>query len=196
MMTPWGYEMATLTPIVSVASFNTMTGSVYATNPRVETALLAASQAIRNRCGWHISPSATCTAYPNGGSNMLRLPAGYISGITSITEDGAVIQATDYEWRRDGLVRRKEHMWTPNWNGLTVVYTAGYDANAAPDLTEAVRAITEGVLSVAAGVSSESADGVTISYASSASSIANALVGSGAYDTMLAPYKVVNAHAT
>ena len=81
--------------------------------------------------------------------------------------------------------RRKQH-----------AQAAGYDANAAPDLTEAVRAITEGVLSVAAGVSSESADGVTISYASSASSIANALVGSGAYDTMLAPYKVVNAHAT
>ena len=196
MMTPWGYEMATLTPIVSVASFNTMTGSVYATNPRVETALLAASQAIRNRCGWHISPSATCTAYPNGGSNMLKLPAGYISGITSITEDGAVIPDTDYSWRRDGLVKRKEHMWTPNWGGLSVVYTAGYEAGATPDLVEAVRAITEGVLAVSAGVTSESADGVTISYSANASSIANALVGTGSYDFMLAPYKVVNAHAT
>lgn len=194
MMTPWGYEMDSITPLLSVSAFNTMTGNVYATNPRVETALLAASQAIRNYCGWHISPSASCTAYPAGGGHVLRLPATCVSGITSVTEDGAVLPAEDYEWRRDGLIRRRVCRWTPNWNGLTVVYTAGYAAGAAPDLVEAVRAITEGVLSVAAGVSSESADGVTISYSANASSIAQSLTLS--QKAALAPYKVVNAHAT
>lgn len=194
MMTPWGYEMESIPPLVSVEDFNTMTGGAYVSNPRVETALLAASQAVRDKCGWHVSPSATCTAYPEGGGYMLRLPAAYVSGITSITEDGAVLDSSEYEFRRNGLVRRKCHRFTPNWDGLTVVYTAGYDAGAAVGLAETVRTITEGVLSVAAGVTSESADGVTISYKANASSIAAALTDQ--QDASLAPYKVVNAHAT
>lgn len=195
MMTPWGYEMDSITPIVSVSDFNTMTGSKYATNPRTETALLAASQAIRNYCGWHISPSAACTAYPEGGGIIARLPATYVRGITSITEDGEVLDSAEYEWRHDGLIKRKyPRRWTPNWGKLSVAYTAGYDAGAAKDLAEAVRAITEGVLAVSAGVTSESADGVSISYAASASSIAQALTMS--QKANLAPYKVVNSHGT
>lgn len=195
MITPWGYEVVSLDPIVSEADFNAMTGYKYANNPRLEAALAAASQAIRNECGWHISPSVSCTAYPEGGGAVMRLPAGHVSSVTSITENGKQLDPAAYEWRRDGLVRRVfPDKWTDKWSGLTVVYTAGYAASAAPDLMEAVRSITEGVLAVSAGVTSESADGVTISYSINASSIAAGLTAS--QKANLAPYKVVNAHAT
>ena len=70
---------------------------------------------------------------------------------------------------------------------------AGFDADAVPDLKEAVRSIAEGVLSVAAGVNSESADGVSISYSANASSIAAALTEQ--QRSALAPYRLVVSHA-
>lgn len=193
MRTPWGYDVASLSPIISVADFNTRTGNAYATNPRVGAALEAASQAIRNYCGWHVSPSVQCTAYPVGGDVVAKLPAGYVSAITSITEDGTTLTSDDYEWRRDGLIKRAyPYRWSDKWDGIVAVYQAGYDAGAVADLSEAVVAIAAGVLAVSAGVTSESADGVSISYAQSASSIAAGLTYQ--QKEALSAYKVVTSH--
>ena len=124
----------------------------------------------------------------------MKLPASYVSAISSVEEDGAALDSGKYEWRRDGLLRRACFAnWSSSWDGIKVVYTAGYDINAVPDLAEAVRAITEGVLAVSAGVISESADGVSISYSQNASSIAAALTAS--QKSALDVYKVVSSHA-
>lgn len=193
MRTPWGYDVGEeLPPLLSVAEFNTMTGGAYATNPRVEGALKAASQAIRNYCGWHICPSMSCIAEPKGGGNVKRLPAGYVSAISRVTDGGEELDEQAYEWREDGLLRRNH--WSKKWGGVLVEYTAGYETSAVPDLAEAVASITSGVLSVAAGVTSESADGVSISYSANASSIASALTTQ--MRTAFGAYKVVSSHAS
>ena len=193
MRTPWGYDAEDLGPIISVNQFHAITDCAYMDNPRVESALLAASQAIRNYCGWHISPSVQCTAYPEGGAIVAKLPAGYVSEIVRITEDGTVLSSGDYEWRRDGLIKRAfPHRWSSKWDGIKAEYMAGYEAEAVPDLVEAICAITTGVMSVSAGVISESADGVSISYSQSASSIAAGLTA--AQKSALESYKVVSSH--
>lgn len=191
MRTAWGYEVdGTISPIISVDQFNQMTGGAYTGNPRIESALAAASQAIRNHCGWHVAPSMSCVAHPVGGTHVMRLPAAYVSAIAKVTEDG--VELADYEWRSDGLLRNKRR-WCEKWNGVEVEYTAGYDSAAVPDLAEAVCAIAAGVLSVSAGVTSESADGVTISYRQDAASIAASLTSQ--QKSALEPYKVVSSHA-
>lgn len=193
MRTPWGYEADNLPPIITEEKFHEITDCAYIYNPRIRSALMAASQAIRNYCGWHICPSAQCTAYLTGGAIVAKLPAGYVSTVTSVTEDGVALTAGDYEWRRDGLLKRAfPHKWSDKWDGIEVAYTAGYELDAVPDLAEAICAITAGVLSVSAGVISESADGVSISYSQSASSIAAGLTA--AQKSALEAYKVVNAH--
>lgn len=193
MRTPWGYDVDALDPIISVSDFHVITNCAFLNNSRAESALLAASQAVRNYCGWHICPSLTCTAHPSGGAVVAKLPAGYVSAITSITEDGTELSTSDYEWRRDGLIKRAyPYRWSDKWDGIEAVYTAGYVAEAVPDLAEAVCAIAAGVLSVSAGVISESADGVSISYSQSASSIAAGLTGQ--QKTALEAYKVVSSH--
>lgn len=193
MMTPWGYEAEEIPPIITPERFHALTNMAYRDNPRMESALLAASQAVRNYCGWHICPAVECTAHPDGGGKVLRLPAGYVSEITKVTEDGEELNEGQYEWRRDGLLRRAQFKrWSPRWDGIEVKYTAGYEASAVPDLTEAVCAITAGVLSVSAGVISESADGVSVSYSQSASSIAAGLTA--AHKSALEAYKVVSSH--
>ena len=156
MRTAWGYDVNELEPLLSVEDFNDMTGGTYEDNDKAETALLAASQAVRNYCGWHIAPSLECTAYPVGGGKVIKLPAGYVSDIASITEDGTLLTDGKYEWRHNGLIRRACFKnWSNGWDVIEVIYTAGYDIDAVPDLAEAVRAITESVLAVSAGVISE-----------------------------------------
>lgn len=195
MRTAWGYDVSdNLAPIISVSEFNQMTGGAYSSNPRVEAALKAASQAIRNHCGWHVCPSMSCTANPVGGAVVARLPATYVSAISSITENDTTLASTEYEWRKDGLIKRVwPDKWNDAWGGLEVEYTAGYSVDAVPDLAEAVCSITAGVLAVSAGVNSESADGVSISYSSSASSIAAGLTSQ--QKSALEPYRVVDSHA-
>lgn len=195
MRTAWGYDVSgeSIDPLMSVAEFNTITGNAYNGNPRIESALKAASQVIRNYCGWHVCPSMQCTAHPKGDA-VKRLPAAYVSAISSITENGTELEATDYEWREDGLIKRAGFSrWSDTWNAIEVEYTAGYAIGAVPDLAEAVAAIVAGVLSVSAGVASESADGVSISYSASASSIAASLTSQ--VKSALNQYKVVSSHA-
>lgn len=195
MRTAWGYDVdGAINPIITVSQFNALTGDTYSSNPRVEAAINAASQAIRNHCGWHICPAMTCTAYPAGGTVVSRLPASYVSAINSVTEDGTTLTTDDYQWRRDGLLKRAyPYKWSETWDAVVVEYVAGYSVDAVPDLIEAVVSIASGVLTVTAGVMSESADGVSISYASSASSIASSLTS--AQKSALEPYKVVGSHA-
>ena len=193
MRTAWGYDVnGTLAPILSVADFAAMTGMQ--ASDRIESALNAASQAIRNYCGWHITPSVKCTANPSGGEVVAKLPAGYVSSIESVTENGTALAATNYQWRKDGLLKHVlPCRWCDAWDGIEVVYNAGYEADAVPDLIEAVCAIASGVLAVAPGVSSESADGVSISYSASAASVAAALTSQ--QKNALEPYKLRSSHA-
>ena len=191
MRTVWGYDVSeTLQPIISVSEFNSITGGKYIDDERIEAAINAASQAIRNYCGWHVCPSLTCTANPVGGATVARLPAAYVSSITSVSENGVAV--TDYEWRKDGLLKR-EYPWTSKYDAIEVVYKAGYDVSAVPDLVEAVCSIVSGVLAVSAGVTAESADGVSISYSASAASIAAGLTST--QKAALTMYKAVSSHA-
>lgn len=197
MLTAWGYEVdgGGVPPLLSVDDFDSMTGGRYAGDLRGAAALNAASQAVRNACGWHVAPSLECRAVPLAVQpRLVQLPANAVTAVSSVTENGAELARGEYEWRRDGLVRRAcFKTWPQGWGAVEVAYTAGYEAGAVPDLAEAVRAIAEGVLAVSAGVVSESADGVSISYSANASSVAAALTEQ--QRAALAPYRLVSAHA-
>ena len=123
MRTPWGYDAEDIGPIVSLEQFHAITNCAYMDNLRLDSALYAASQAIRNYCGWHICPSVKCTAYPEGGAIVAKLPAGYVSEIVKITEDGTELSSGDYEWRRDGLLKRSfPRKWCGKWDSIEAEY--------------------------------------------------------------------------
>jgi hypothetical protein len=196
MFTAWGYEVdgSSIPPLLAVEDFDSMTGGKYAGDLRAVSALEAASQAVRNACGWHIAPVLACTATPlHVQPRLVALPANAVTAVTSVVEDGVELTAGEYEWRRDGLVRRAcFKCWPRGWDAVTVSYEAGYEAGAVPDLAEAVRAIAEGVMAVAPGVTSESADGVAVSYSAAASSVAAALTSQ--QRSALAQYRLVMAY--
>lgn len=193
MRTAWGYDVnEALPPLLTPEEYVYRTGAQ--ADARIEGAIAAVSQAIRNYCGWHISPSVECTANPVGGAVVAKLPAGYVSAIESVTENETALSATDYEWRKDGLLKRSApNLWTDKWGGIEVVYTAGYSGEAVPDLLEVTCGIVSGVLAVAPGVMSESADGVSISYSANSASVAAALTSQ--QKSALEAYKLRSSHA-
>jgi len=205
VFTAWGYEIdgTQLPPLLTVEAFDQLTGGRYAGDLRAASALSAASQAVRNACGWHVAPNLQCsyTAQRIGDADgrparMFALPALLVTGVDGLTESGVELADGEYEWARDGLVRRCcWKCWPTAWNAVTVEYSAGFDAGAVPDLAEAVRAIAEGVIAIGgtAGVRSESADGVTIAYDVDASSVAAALTER--QRAALSPYRLVRAYA-
>ena len=201
MMTPWGYEVdGELPPLVEFADFDAMTGGRWSGDMRALSAIAAASQAIRNHCGWHVSPSMPCKARITAEGRMARVPAAYVSEYASVKErdprtgqwNGLALPG-EVETRHDGLLRRIGTRFAPAWDGIEVEYTAGYDCCSVPDLANAVVGIAEAVLMMPRGVASESADGVAVTYTASAQSIANSMTQ--AQRSALAPYKVVGSHA-
>lgn len=189
MYTPWGYEVESLPPIISASDYQTITGRT-----ATDEAVKAASAAIRNVCGWHVAPSIECTAsvVPNG--RLLNLPARYVSAISSVTESGESLTSGDYEARQDGLIRRCGFRnWGQDWQGITIVYTAGFSLDAVPDLADIAIKIIDAAQSVPVGVASETAGNVSISYDTAVSAVsAQAAL---AYAFALAPYKLVSSHA-
>lgn len=157
--TMWGYEVdeTTIPSLISVAEFNAMTGNRWQGDLSVEPVLAAVSQAIRNYCGWHLSPSLKCVAKCSATGHYIGLPALHVSSITEVSDDGNVI--TDYEWKTNGSLRSK--CFTQKWQGVQVKYTAGLDDTL---LKTIVTQVASNNLASPAGVREERAGQVSISY--------------------------------
>lgn len=193
MHTPWGYTVDELPPMVDEAAFNEATGNRYKGDLRLASALEAASAAVRAECGWHIAPSLACSAALTADGRIAQLPARLVTAIASVREDGMELSAGQFEARQDGLLRRAcFRNWTASWGGVEVDYQAGFEETPA-DVAAIVARIAEAGLASPVGVSSETAGGVTVSYAVSQTAVAGAMTD--AVRQALAPYRLVSAHA-
>lgn len=142
-------------------------------------ALEAADAMVRTYCGWHIAPSRTETVtIPNWWwTARLLLPTLYLTALSSVTVNGAVIDLTTVGFTSSGVVSwlPTSTVWVNAGLGDAVfVMTHGY-ASTPPDVLQVV-------LSLAARGISTSADGglvarsrqvgqVSVSYSSVSSSI-------------------------
>ncbi|MET9286498.1 hypothetical protein [Nocardia beijingensis] len=85
---------------------------------------------IRDYCGWHIAPAATETITLDGtGATIVQIPTLQLSAVASVTENGVVLQVTEYEWSADGTLRRLPlgRCWTNRYRGVVVECTHGFD---------------------------------------------------------------------
>lgn len=191
-MTPWGYEVdGSLPPLVTVAAFNTATGGRWSSDPRTEGAVLAASAAVRNACGWHVAPSMDCRAtIDTEGGRTIWLPASSVTDVTALTVDG---EAATFQWSRLGQVVSDTRLpWM--LQGAEVEYEAGYEADSS--ITGLVIGIANRSLALSPGVTQETAGGVSVSIAPSAATASVvASLTSHDYDALM-PYRAVMAHAT
>lgn len=196
-VTTWGYELTneqTLTDIISVNEFNTMTGGRYTGDTRIASSIAAASLALRNYCGWHLAGSFTCKISWNvknrgiirhGSDLTIQLPAKFVSGITSVSIAGETV--TDITFQTNGLLTVFDAPYCGKRDVIEVVYTAGIpDASA---IKEMVSQMVTLQLAKSYGVTSEAAGGVSITYNSAwTNGSFGSVIDNNA--AMLAPYRL------
>lgn len=193
--TPWGYDVdGTLPPLITAEEFCAIKGSNWEGDERLYSAIAAASASIRNACGWHVAPSVPCRATVDGERNRnVFLPTNHLTGVTSVSVGGTGV--TDYQWSRIGQVCLARPL-PCKLQAAEVEYVAGYDIDALPDLAEAVAAVVLHRIALSYGVVSESAGGVSISYAQSAAYGGATAALTDSESAALMPYRVVRSHAS
>ena len=178
LITNWGYSLYdddSFGAILTVADFNLITAGKYTSDTRVPALIDAATSAVRNYCGWHISPSLVCSfsdmlLYGNGrikqvnNDLVIQLPATMVSEIQAVYIDQTEFER--YVLDNNGLVHliNLAHV-ASRISRITVVYTAGVSAEMMAGVRELIASRVVHGLSGTAGVASETAGGVSISYA-------------------------------
>ena len=201
IVTNWGYtltELEELPGLLSLEEFNTFTANKYAGDMRISSEISAACASIRNCCGWHISPAAACELeehilYEDGrikrrGSDlMIQLPARFVASVSNVMINDDVIE--DYILERNGI------LWLLNVDPrlsrktkITVAYTAGLDD--LPAIKELIAHMVTHALAVPAGITSEAAGGVSVTYNASWVKSARATALPDDNREVLAPYRL------
>lgn len=183
-LSPWGYiiDAESLPGFISESDFTIFTNRKFADDTRIPVVIPSASEAIRNYCGWHISPSLTCGMIYNvrdlrdafvGPDLLVQLPATYVTGIQKVILNAVLNPSTglyegdetdDYEiGMGTGLLRIYDVGCLDRKSRIFIKYTAGYTStpSAIKELTadRVAHAVTNPF-----GVSSEAAGGVSVSY--------------------------------
>lgn len=202
LLTNWGYTLTdadSVPSMLAVDEFDEFTADKYSGDVRTEANIKAAEAAIRNYCGWHVSPSLECelsiTFFDKrvatvGGGILIQLPAAFVSSVNSVYVDGAEVET--YVLETNGVLR----IYGLNWYGIrkytpiVVRYTAGVSADMAAGLKELIAHRVTHALASSAGVQSETAGGVSITYNASWTNNARATALADDNLQVLQPYKL------
>lgn len=186
--TPWGYAVDYLPPIIDVAEFKSLQPGLSSTDDEIQAVLDAVSSAVRDYCGWHISPSLECSYIGQGDGRILMLPAMGVRSIESLEIDGVSIQ--DYEWTAAGMVRLKSVVFPDAWRSVECAYTAGFDGGA---ISQVVAQVAANSIVAAPGVANERAGNVSITYNQTGAGITGGVSLLPRDNALLAPYRLVRA---
>ena len=195
-LSPWGYifDAETLPNLITTTDFSNYTnGKFGTTDARISSNIASASEAIRNYCGWHISPSLYCGMVYNvwdlrdafvGPDLLVQLPATYVTEIVKVVLDAKWNSDAD-DW--DGEIIDDPDRFDLTGGGLLKVYDVGardrrskifvgYVAGL-PSTPEALKELTTSRVASALcnpyGVASETAGGVSVSYSAALTSRSN-----------------------
>ena len=187
VLTKWGYSVdSELGPIISVDDFQTATGGrMVSSEERIEAVLASVSQAIRDWCGWHVSPNLECTWKGQGEGNLMLLPCFGVPDVESLSVEGN--EVTDFEWLNSGLIRIPCR-FPDKWRSCDVVYRAGFDATGA--LSAAVVQLASNALAATPGVREEHAGQVGATYNQTEVGVSGGVRLLASDYSLLAPYRL------
>ena len=202
LLTAWGYSIANATALsnlLTVQEFNTLTANKYTGDSRIEPNIKAASQAVRNYCGWHIYPAYSCKIQTsfydkrisrNGNMILIQLPATFVVGITSVRIGGVAYES--YVLETSGLLRifGVSEYFEP-YTTLEVEYSAGLSDALVANIQELVAHRVTHALASSAGIQSEAAGGVSITYSAVWTNSARSTALPDDNKEVLAPYRLM-----
>lgn len=202
LLTAWGYSIANteaLANLLTVQDFNTLTANKYAGDGRIEPNIKAASQAVRNYCGWHIYPSSSCELLTsfydkrisrNGNMILVQLPATFVTAVTSVKIGG--VDCQNFVLETNGILRifGISEYFEP-YTSFEVEYTAGLSDELVANIQELVAHRVTHALASSVGVQSETAGGVSITYSAAWTNSARSTALPSDNKEVLAPYRLM-----
>ena len=202
LFTQWGYSVDndTLPALLTTIELDALTAGKYIGDGRVVPNIAAASAVIRNYCGWHVYPSLACelnttlfdkSIVLSDRMLMIQLPATFVSSIESIQIGGVEYDET-YVLMPNGILRVYGLPWSRMtlWTPVVIRYTAGIPEGAAEGLKELVTHRVTHALESSAGVQSETAGGVSITYNASWINGSRATALADDNKEVLSPYRL------
>lgn len=175
--TPWGYSVFLgdegMPPLITPAQLEAATGGRFgASTPGVADVIASVSSTVRDACGWHVSPVLDVEERTQGPGRVIALRTLMMPSVDSITEEGRELGAGEFEFDQRGLVRRAcFRAWPERWGSVVARYRSGIPIEMAPALVSVVSQVAANALAAPAGVQSEQAGNVSISYNQTASGV-------------------------
>ena len=194
-LTNWGYSVANMTylpDMINVIEFNELTAKKYYRDVRVLPNISAAQAAIRNYCGWHVSPPLPCIFEADSISTgrVLQLPARYVSSVESVTFNGETLPPESYHLKSNGLLYFNRKLLGSSWGDIIVKYTAGVPDGLMDAIKELIAHRVTHALAQSYGVQSEAAGGVSVTYNATWTNNARATALPSDNKEVLAPYRL------
>lgn len=201
VQTKWGYtltDLDSLPDMLSDEEFDEYTANRYAGDVRIAPNIKSACAAVRNYCGWHIFPSASCSmtvlmndkrVTRNNSDLLIQLPAAFVTEILSVTVDGKTYMAT---CETNGILRvyDVEFSTLKRYSPIEVIYKAGVDEDTIDELKELIASRVTHATASSNGITSEAAGGVSVTYNASWVNSASATTLPDSTREVLAPYRV------
>lgn len=201
VQTKWGYtlpDLDALPDMLSDEEFDEYTANRYAGDVRIAPNIKSACAAVRNYCGWHIFPSASCSmtvlmndkrVTRNNSDLLIQLPAAFVTEILSVTVDGKTYMAT---CETNGILRvyDVEFSTLKRYSPIEVIYKAGVDEDTIDELKELIASRVTHATASSNGITSEAAGGVSVTYNASWVNSASATTLPDSTREVLAPYRV------
>lgn len=175
--TAWGYSVASddgkLPPLITPEQLQEATGGRFGPKtPGVSTVLDGVSAVIRDACGWHVSPVLDVEERTGGPGKVIALRTLMMPDDPEVEELGVALGSGQFEWDCRGLIRRAcFRSWPDAWGSVVVRYRSGIPSDMAPELVAVAAQVASNALAAPAGVQSEQAGGVSISYNQTASGV-------------------------
>ena len=204
LLTTWGYtitDAGALADMLSAEEFNVMTANKYAGDVRIPDNIKAACMAIRNYCGWHVYPQQACSFSERllmgngrikraGADYLVQLPAAFVPSVSSVTIDGETW--TDYAVEANGLLRLFDvyDRRITRKTEIAVQYAAGIPSSLMGAIKELIAHRVTHALASSAGVQSETAGGVSVTYSANWINSSRATALADDNKEVLAPYRV------
>lgn len=202
LITTWGYTVKdedTLPEMLEGSEYDRFTANKYVGDSRTYGNIMAAEAAIRNYCGWHVYPPLLCELSTtffdrrvvlSDGIIMIQLPAAYVTAVSSVTIGGA--QYDTFVLDTNGLLRVFDVCVTglKAYSPIVIEYTAGLPEELMAGIKELIAHRVTHAMASTAGVQSETAGGVSVTYNATWTNNSRATALADDNKEVLAPYKL------
>lgn len=202
LITTWGYtvkDMDTLPEMLETIEYDRFTADKYTGDARTAGNIMAAEAAIRNYCGWHVYPPLQCElsttffdrrVVRSDGIVMIQIPATYVTSVSSVTIGG--VQYDKYVLDTNGMLRIFDVSLSglKAYSPIVIEYTAGLPEELMAGIKELIAHRVTHAMASTAGVQSETAGGVSVTYNAAWTNNSRATALADDNKEVLAPYKV------